>query len=306
MTNIVSDDFTLTSGITLQSASSNWIKHPNAGEELYTTAEGRVRNGGSSSTGMCYNTAAPPSADYAVKANFVYVGSSATPTAGLTIRMSSSANTMYFGRHSSANGWQLYKVVSGTATQLGSSVAETFTSGTKEIKVVADGTTISLYNEGEATPVISVTDSAISAAGYGGFRLSGPMGPTTGIHADDFSVDTLDAGGTAYTLALDTGSYSITGQSILAPVTLSLNLDTGSYNITGQDVSLLQEGSYRLNLEAGTYNIVSEEPNVGISMILEAGTYTITGNTVRLVSSQDPVIISKSQPTVSIAIRIGL
>jgi len=129
-----------------------------------------------------------------------------------------------------------------------------------------------------------------------------------GFLAGDFYSTAFEFGGgsTTYSLTLDAGSYAITGQSILSNKTLSLRLDSGVYNITGQDVPLLQEGSYRLTLDAGIYNITGQDPNVGLSMLLGAGTYSMFGSNIRLTSSQEPVLISKSQSTISISIRMGL
>lgn len=114
------------------------------------------------------------------------------------------------------------------------------------------------------------------------------------------------AAGTSYTLSLDTGSYTLTGSSVLAQKNVSIGLGTGNYTLTGTDVTLITEGSYRLSLDSGVYNITGQTPNVGLSSLLESGTYTVVGNSVRLISSTEPIILSNGPATISISIRIGI
>lgn len=198
MTQFAADSFTgLTSGQTLQSQSVNFLKHPAAASEFNSTSTGTVYNT-STTTSICRHITSPPSADYSVSCDLVWNSSISTQFTGVAIRMDPTVNTMYFGRYSASAGWQLYKSIAGTVTQLGKSVAESFSSGTKNLKVVAQGATISLYNEGDATPVITVTDTSITAAGYAGIRAGGGSAlQTSGIHITNFSADTLDAGETS-------------------------------------------------------------------------------------------------------------
>ncbi|HBA72213.1 MAG TPA: hypothetical protein DCZ63_08515 [Geobacter sp.] len=89
---------------------------------------------------------------------------------------------MYFARYIYTSGWQLFKIVNGSATQLGSSVSQTLTVGsTYVLKLSLIGTAIVVSVDD--VQVISVTDSAITDAGKIGFRAV-VGSATTGYHLD--------------------------------------------------------------------------------------------------------------------------
>lgn len=129
------------------------------------------------SVGSYRALAAPPSADYFVDAIYDYMGTVAgSENSGICIRADASANTYYWVRFNSA-GWSLFKTVAGTSTQLGATYADTFPSGSRTVRLRAQGSTISVSLDGGATTIVSVTDTAITAAGYPGIRpISLPAG----------------------------------------------------------------------------------------------------------------------------------
>jgi hypothetical protein len=88
------------------------------------------------------------------------------------------------------------------------------------------------------------------------------------------------AGG--YTLTLDTGSYSISGQAVTTRATRLTDLSPGSYSWTGQDVSLIytMPGVYILPLDPGSYVITGSDALIDLSMVLDAGSYSIGGQSV--------------------------
>ena len=130
----------------------------------------------------------------------------------------------------------------------------------------------------------------------------------------------LPAQGTAYSLALDAGSYTLTGQTLGLTSARNLGLDAGSYALTGRDVTLaysagtvsytlsLDAGSYTLTgrdvgtsfarslaLDAGAYNLTGRDVafNVTLNMLLDAGAYNLTGRIVGLTwSGETPVEIT--------------
>lgn len=201
MATFASDSFTGTEDTELSAYDASWIKVTgNTGNA--EIASNRVRASGTTFTAYYYN-ATPPSADYPVQATIHTVTSVTNATAGVLGRVSSSANTFYQANANASSGWQLFKRVAGTATQLGSSVAQTYTAGQSyDVKLLMSGTTIELYKLGESTAAISVTDSAISAAGFAGLRFSSPTVPsdTSNFHIDDWSAG--EAGGTTYNQSL--------------------------------------------------------------------------------------------------------
>lgn len=108
-----------------------------------------------------------------------------------------------------------------------------------------------------------------------------------------------------YTLPLDAGSYTLTGQDVTFVVTRVIPLDAGSYTLTGQDPTLVKllvmtvdAGSYTLTgqdvtfvvtrilaLDAGSYTLTGQDPTIVkvILLTLDAGSYTLTG--------QDPTLL---------------
>lgn len=106
-------------------------------------------------------------------------------------RVASTSVLTYYGTQARVADGQvrLYKVVTGSATQLSSSYSTTISSG-DVIAVTADGSTIeALYNG--ATTAVSVTDTSITAGTYVGFHLAGS---DTGQRADDWSGGDLPTG----------------------------------------------------------------------------------------------------------------
>ena len=136
------------------------------------------------------NTAVPSSADYWVQADFVWKSTIASDQPGIAGRMQAGNQAFFFVRWSgSAGGWQLFKSsTTGTSSQLGSTATDTFTSGTKTVRLTMVGTTISAQVNG--TTVISVTDSSISGAGHAGIRMGNVQTASTGIHVTNLQAST--------------------------------------------------------------------------------------------------------------------
>ena len=84
-------------------------------------------------------------------------------------------------------------------------------------------------------------------------------------------------GGTAYTLNLEAGSYTVTGVALTPLWHRRLNLAAGSYTITGAAATLL--ANRKLNCEAGSYSITGASATLlaNRNINLAAGSYTITG-----------------------------
>lgn len=118
----------------------------------------------------------------------------------------------------------------------------------------------------------------------GGVSLSA-TGTLTYDGADNPNVDSYGGGTTAYTLVVDSGTYTLSGQTLSTPLSVSATLDAGTYSITGQDVGLGGSVSYTLTLDSGAYNMTSETPVIGISMGLDSGSYSSTGQDITLSAS---------------------
>lgn len=190
MAQFASDAFGGTENALLSTYNAAWSLHGS-----YTgtceIASNRVR-ASLSTASMYYHSGSPAGADYSVSADLHFLtyrgGGGHMGVAG---RIDTAANTLYMARYFSP-GWQLYKGVSGTFTQLGSTSSEEVSAAsTINIKLEMIGTAIKLYNYGSGTALISATDSAISAAGKAGIRCGAVGSDSDGIHADNFSADDI-------------------------------------------------------------------------------------------------------------------
>ncbi|MGO7779478.1 SGNH/GDSL hydrolase family protein [Rhizobium ruizarguesonis] len=132
-----------------------------------------------------------PSADYYVEAVLTRVSVLAGDNVGIIGRAQTSANTLYFARYNdTAGGWQLFKTVAGTSTQLGATIADTFAAtAQKTLRLTMQGTAISVQVDG--VTIINVTDSAIASAGRPGCRFGFAQTDTTGIHIESLKAALL-------------------------------------------------------------------------------------------------------------------
>lgn len=199
MAQFASDSFTGSAGTVLSTYSANWVRHGSyaSGEMVLSDAD-RVRRSNSNIT-LYYNTGTPASADYSVSADiFTKTANAGDSFLGVAGRINTAANTLYMARYGGGAdvGWQLFKIVSGVATQLGSTSSQSLTDETAyNVKLEMVGTAIKLFKELSGSATISATDSAITAAGVSGLRMSGGTAETntTGGHLDNFSADDIGA-----------------------------------------------------------------------------------------------------------------
>lgn len=143
-----------------------------------------------SAYGVYQHSASPAGADYSVFVDVTQLAGTLRPQYGACGRMQAAADTFYATLHfTTPNQTRLYKWVSGTPTQLGSSYANTIGNGntqTHELRMA--GTTISAYVG--ATLAVTTTDSAISTAGKAG--IIGFSMRDTGV-ADTGKIDNFRA-----------------------------------------------------------------------------------------------------------------
>lgn len=208
MAEFANDAFAGTNGTILSAYSAAWTQHSASGTTAQI-ASGRVRIS-AVATALYYHSGTPASADYSVFADIYEHSHPANNLYGVVGRCSTSADTLYMARHnSSSDVWQLYKAVAGTYTLLGSSASDPITTGTSaQVELRMAGTTIELYKRGESTAAVSVTDSAVSAAGKAGIRMYSSVAPSdsTLYHLDNFSaVDTSSAATNHFLLLMGVG-----------------------------------------------------------------------------------------------------
>ena len=307
MARFVNASFVGTAGTGLSSHDSNWTLHPSysTGGCVLSNAN-RVRRSNNNSA-LYYHSGTPASSDYEVAAPvFAKEADGGASNTGVGGRTDPTANTLYHVRYSGSatDGWQLFKFVAGVPTQLGGTSSQSLTDETGyDHKLRMVGTTIELYKEGAGSPTISVTDSAISAAGRVSLRMVGTgETDTTGLHIG--GPLTADDIGGSYSLAADSGSYSLSGQAAALNKGQRLAADAGSYSLSGQAAVLgagrtitAAQGSYALTGQAanllrgvtltaaqGSYLLTGQAATLGIGRAISAaqGAYTLTGQSATL------------------------
>ena len=163
---------------------AKWAPQPGVTNGGSTIHAGAVVNNG---TGVYQAFAEPPSADYTVTGKFLCRSGLTGDSVAVAARMSTSENTLYWAGYSRANGgFRLFKTVAGTPTQLGSTYTMAVNVGQEfTVALQVSGSTIKMFVDGVER--VSVTDSAIAAAGRVGMRNSIVQSPTTGCHLTELS-----------------------------------------------------------------------------------------------------------------------
>ncbi len=229
---------------------ATWTQTVLSEQDAVLTNENRVRKNGNAVA--VYISPATSSADYAIEADVHAKTLINNDAIGILGRYDNSVltgtGTWYLARYlySTTAGnsqWQLYKDVNGTQTQLGT-FAQTITAGTNyRVRLQMVGTTISLWVDGVQR--VSVTDNAVTAAGFPGVRLGSPgsavtVSNTTGLHLDNFQVyDTtngFDSVGTNH--GFPSGGPTTGGGAIPGDSSVALNFDgVNDYMRTARQVS---------------------------------------------------------------------
>lgn len=105
---------------------------------------------------------------------------------------------------------------------------------------------------------------------------------TTSDYAMGFLAVALREAITGFTVVAESGSYTLTGQSVNTLFTSILTAAQGSYALTGQDAGLIKSGSYSFTADVGSYTLVGSNALVDVSMNAEVGNYTLTGQDATL------------------------
>jgi hypothetical protein len=282
MTAFVTDTFSGTDGTELSAYDASWSQATGslAASQL---ASGRVRISAiATGMGSAYlHSATPPSADYSVSVDILDASSGTagqTYLAGPLGRGNGGANTFYHAHYnntSTVRQWRLWKCVSGVFTQLGSSVSQTLTVGsTYNCRLTMSGTTISLTKENEATPIISVTDSAISTTGKAGLRVAAGTTPgdATLLQLDNFVGADL-AGGSPTTVTVTVGSLAMTAQALVVNAKTMLAVTKASLGFTGQ--ALQVAGSTIITITKATLGVTANALVVNAKVMLQVAASTL-------------------------------
>lgn len=198
MATFVNDTFTDTSATALSShigeTGATWTKHPShpSGSAVISNAN---RSRYATTTTTCYYASgAPASAEYDVTVDLVTITNSGRQ--GVVGRVDTSADTMYLARYDQNNTrWEILKVVTGTATSLGTYTQTLTASQVYALKFEIRDATKKLYVDGVER--ISTADNEITGAGRVGLR--GNTGTdSTAYHLDNLvAADPVGGGGGA-------------------------------------------------------------------------------------------------------------
>lgn len=261
---VSADEFEDSAGTVLSSHTDSlagtWTSSAGQERTAVVTNENRLRKETGAGAAQYYTSATPSNANYAVEAD-VHVKSlltGGTPDSGdaagilgrMDIGNTNGLGTNYLARYHVGYGeWQLRRHVDGVATALGS-YAQTLTPGqTYRLSLEMNGSTIRLLVDGVQR--ISVTDTAISAAGRGGVRFgqanSTPQPTdTSGLHLDNFRITSLTSAA-ADANGPHTGTYS-SGVRLNQPGALSGDADrAGLFTGTASRVVVPNQPSLQLS-----------------------------------------------------------
>lgn len=299
MTVFASSNFNGTEGDNLSTFDANWKKQSGATGDA-EIASSRARQSSTTTTHYYYDAAAA-SADYTVSADLFNPGEITTSIAGVTGRAASGASTFYQARYEAANtAVRLIKSVAGSFTQLGSVSRTSFpASDTRPIVLSMSGSNLEVTWNNEGTPLISVTDTGITAAGFPGIRFNTTNTPTdtAGIQLDNFSAD--EAGGGA------SQTVAFTLEDVSAAVSQNLS---HAQSLTGTlddvTVSISQTVQHSQALDAALDGVtVAASQTLSHSQALAA---TLDGITVAISQSAAPSSKEQSLAVVLDGIQVAI
>jgi hypothetical protein len=192
VTSFVEDSFTDTNGVLLENHTPETggpiTKHANGGTGTNQIGGNRAMSG-SGTTALHYYGATPPSADYVVKVTWANITDNNASVNGAGGRIDTTANTGYFVRaHTTNNNLELFKLIAGSLTQLGTSAGLPANGTVSELRMSGDQ--ISLWHDGSQV-IAPVTDTAITAAGKAGVRLGGAQTSSAGILLEALTAESL-------------------------------------------------------------------------------------------------------------------
>jgi hypothetical protein len=183
-------------GGTTASDSGTWTEHSNygLGAVVFTNQTTvAIRNATAADAAAYYHSGTPASADYEVAVDLVRKGTPSTnASVGPAGRVNTAANTMYVARFVHGTGWSLLKIVTGTATSMGSSSATLTADQVYRVVLRMVNTAITIWVDGVA-PFTPAPDSSISPAGKAGIRTFLDNSGTNSMYLDNFAAGTADA-----------------------------------------------------------------------------------------------------------------
>lgn len=169
-------------------AASTQLDWTELGGDLDVSSNTLVTSSGTGTTGYGRAESDLSSSDNYSQCGYYISSGSANLNPRVGTRYSSSANTCYMGQaRPSSSYFRHQKVIAGTHTDL--ATGGTPAAGTYTLKITADGSSITLYNDGVAV-VGPTTDTAISTGLRAGVAITRY---TTTVYMDNFEAGDLAA-----------------------------------------------------------------------------------------------------------------
>ncbi len=184
--------FAGTNNTALETADNRFVKLPGATSTAVVYNGRLAASSTSSGPQYRYTGESPPSADYSVKCDLTMIGQNASYSSGPMLRaaVNGSNRDGYWFRHKHGTGWQIFRYLSGAATQIGATVPATYSTGrTYDMQATVVGDTVQLAVE-DMVILTAVDASPLTAAGYLGVGPGSVTG--SGEHLDNLEGWTTD------------------------------------------------------------------------------------------------------------------
>lgn len=234
-----------------------------SGNPIVLTDANRARNnGGATDVALYYNQTAPAAADYKVGTTWRKLSAVSNHYAGIAGRIQTGSFSLYMCAQNTPGTWTLAKIVNGVYTALpGATYSHSPSLNTDYvIELVFSGSTIKFLLDG--VEVISATDSAISAKGFGGLVSYVGVTNSTGIHYDDFYIKEEQAShpvGTEAVTIADSG----------------FQLSPWNWRPSGDSRIAINPGAYLKRRVKSTYLALNLDVSAMVSASLAANRYPV-------------------------------
>jgi carbohydrate esterase-like sialic acid-specific acetylesterase len=213
---------TALAGRTASGGQGTWANHISYPTTVYIDPNGEARLDNSTTsllTQVMIAGAVQSANDYRVKVRVKYIsqynstGSEHVGPAARSNQASGSGNRAWVVGYwdTVSNVWRMNWRINGaalTVVDLGNAHAPTFTSDEHDLEMIVQGTNATLVVDGNVIGSASIATTGPTGPGYAGiyFNCSRPQGPTQGIHAVEFTVQSIPAA----------TEYAVTGPSVAA------------------------------------------------------------------------------------------
>lgn len=166
------------------------------------------------------------------------------------------------------------------------SAPQSITKTTASATALGSTTDGQIFNHDIASIVQEIVDRAGWASGNDMRFATDPTGSTGFVEWADYSVEPSNAaqlsidytaGGTAYSLTANSGSFTLTGQTAALKAARNVSAASGSFALTGQAATLKR--GYPLSAAAGSFTLTGQTATLKATRTLTAssGAFTLTG-----------------------------